>query len=158
MKINLGKYWALCEIGAPKAIPTMCILTIKKDENLLPLRTKSRIIVLGNHEAEFEVKAFALPPLFAKTVFISLLALLSKSTVFSIREIVRLPSARVHFQTTTSLLYTHQARLPEEQRGQMVSQKIHKGLVAEWAWRDQYLKSMFLKNRGVGKCLKTEAM
>jgi hypothetical protein len=28
----------------------MCILTIKKDENLLPLQAKSRIVVLGNHE------------------------------------------------------------------------------------------------------------
>jgi hypothetical protein len=36
-KITLGKYCALWEKGAPKAIPTMCVLTIKKDENLLPL-------------------------------------------------------------------------------------------------------------------------
>ena len=28
----------------------MCVLTIKRDENLLPLRAKSRIVVLGNHE------------------------------------------------------------------------------------------------------------
>ncbi len=49
-KISLGKYCALREKGAPKAILTMCILTIKKDENLLPLHAKSRIVVLGNHE------------------------------------------------------------------------------------------------------------
>jgi hypothetical protein len=49
-KITLGEYWALHEKSAPKAIPTMCVLTIKKDENLLPLRAKSRIAVLGNHE------------------------------------------------------------------------------------------------------------
>ena len=49
-KISLGEYRALREKGAPKAIPTMCVLTIKKDENLLPLRAKSRIVVLGNHE------------------------------------------------------------------------------------------------------------
>jgi hypothetical protein len=49
-KITLGEYRALREKGAPKAIPTMCVLTIKKDENLLPLRAKSRIVVLGNHE------------------------------------------------------------------------------------------------------------
>jgi hypothetical protein len=49
-KITLGEYRALCEKGAPKAIPTMCILTIKKDENLFRLRAKSRIVVLGNHE------------------------------------------------------------------------------------------------------------
>ncbi len=34
----------------PHAIPTMCILSIKKDEMLNPLRAKSRIVVLGNHE------------------------------------------------------------------------------------------------------------
>ena len=28
----------------------MCVLTIKKDKNLLPLRAKSQIVVLGNHE------------------------------------------------------------------------------------------------------------
>jgi hypothetical protein len=36
-KITLGEYRALCKKGAPKAIPTMCVLTIEKDENLLPL-------------------------------------------------------------------------------------------------------------------------
>ena len=49
-KISLGKCRALCEKGAPKAIPTMHALTIKKDENLLPLHAKSRIVVLGNHK------------------------------------------------------------------------------------------------------------
>ncbi len=49
-KITLGKYCALCEKGAPKAIPTMCVLTVKRDENLNPLRAKSWIIVLGNHK------------------------------------------------------------------------------------------------------------
>ena len=48
--ITLGKYRAIQENGCPQAIPTMCVLTIKKDENLLPLRAKSRIVVLGNHE------------------------------------------------------------------------------------------------------------
>jgi len=45
-KITLAKYRALREKGAPRAIPTMCVLTIKKDEQLLPLRAKSRILVL----------------------------------------------------------------------------------------------------------------
>jgi hypothetical protein len=50
-KITLGEYRALREKGAPKAIPTMCVLTIKKDERLMPLRAKSRIVVFGNHES-----------------------------------------------------------------------------------------------------------
>jgi hypothetical protein len=40
-KITLGKYWALREKSAPRAIPTMCVLTIKKDEQLRPLCAKS---------------------------------------------------------------------------------------------------------------------
>jgi hypothetical protein len=36
--------------GAPRAIPTMCVLTIKPDEMLRPHRAKARIVVLGNHE------------------------------------------------------------------------------------------------------------
>jgi hypothetical protein len=50
VEITLGEYCALREKGAPKAIPTMCVLTIKKDENLLPPRAKSWSVVLGNHE------------------------------------------------------------------------------------------------------------
>ncbi len=40
----------LCANGAPHAIPTMCVLSIKKDKMLNLLRAKSRIVVLGNHE------------------------------------------------------------------------------------------------------------
>jgi hypothetical protein len=36
--------------NAPKAIPTMCVLTVKTDENNKPVRAKSRIVVLGNLE------------------------------------------------------------------------------------------------------------
>ncbi len=35
--ISLGEYRTLHKKGAPKAIPTMCILKIKKDEQLMPL-------------------------------------------------------------------------------------------------------------------------
>jgi len=40
-KITLGEYRSLREKGAPCAISTMCILTIKRDENLLPHCSKS---------------------------------------------------------------------------------------------------------------------
>jgi hypothetical protein len=56
-KITLGEYRSLREKGAPQAIPTMCVLTIKKDENLLPLQAKSCIIVLGNHEDQIWSKS-----------------------------------------------------------------------------------------------------
>ena len=48
-KLTLGKYRVLWEKGVPRAISTMCVLTIKRDENLLPLRAKPHIVVLGNH-------------------------------------------------------------------------------------------------------------
>jgi hypothetical protein len=48
--ITLGEYRSLSEKGAPCVIPTMCILTIKRDKNLFPHRAKSQIVVLGNHE------------------------------------------------------------------------------------------------------------
>jgi hypothetical protein len=50
IKINLEEYRALRTKGAPRAIPTMCVLSIKKDKMLNPLRAKSRIVILGNHE------------------------------------------------------------------------------------------------------------
>lgn len=43
--------------GAPKAIPTMCVLTVKTDENLNPDRAKSRIVVLGNLEDRYWAKS-----------------------------------------------------------------------------------------------------
>ena len=49
-KISLSKYQALREKCASHAIPTLCVFTIKKDKKLFPLRTKSRILILGNHK------------------------------------------------------------------------------------------------------------
>jgi hypothetical protein len=40
----------------------MCVLTIKKDENLLPLCAKSRIVVLGNHEDRVWTKSDRFAP------------------------------------------------------------------------------------------------
>ena len=37
LKLSLGEYRALWEKGAPWAILSMCVLTIKKDENILSL-------------------------------------------------------------------------------------------------------------------------
>jgi hypothetical protein len=50
VKISLAAYRALWAQGAPRAIPTMCVLSIKKDEMFNPLCAKSHIMVLGNHE------------------------------------------------------------------------------------------------------------
>jgi hypothetical protein len=61
-RITLGDYHALREKGAPCAIPAMCVLTIKKDENLLLLWAKSRIIALGNHKNRIWLKSDKFAP------------------------------------------------------------------------------------------------
>jgi hypothetical protein len=49
-KITLAQYQMLRANSAPCAIPTMCVLSIKKDKMLNPLCAKSRIVILGNLE------------------------------------------------------------------------------------------------------------
>ncbi len=49
-KLILAQYQTLWEKGTPRAIPTICILTIKPDKMMNPLSAKLQIIVLGNHE------------------------------------------------------------------------------------------------------------
>ena len=49
-KIDERQYKALCEQHGIKAIPSMCVQTIKKDSNGKPVRAKSRIVVLGNKD------------------------------------------------------------------------------------------------------------
>ena len=61
-RLTLQQYLALVEKGAPNAILSMCVLTVKKDENLMPLRTKSRIVVLGNLEDRCWSKAQSFSP------------------------------------------------------------------------------------------------
>jgi hypothetical protein len=61
-KLLLANIALFAKKGAPKAIPTMCILTIKKDENLFPLRAKSRIVALGNLEERVWSKSDCFAP------------------------------------------------------------------------------------------------
>jgi hypothetical protein len=76
-KTTLGEYRVLREKGTPKAIPTMCVLTIKKDEQLMPLQAKSRIFVLGNRESREWSKSGRFAPVLR---FDSLRFLVSMST------------------------------------------------------------------------------
>ncbi len=62
-KITLAEYCTLRAKGAPRAFPRMCILSIKKDEMLNPLRAKSRIVVLGNHKDRVWTKSEKYAPL-----------------------------------------------------------------------------------------------
>ena len=50
-RISKSQYLALKRRGlVPDALPSMCVLVIKKDKDGRPDRAKSRIVVLGNHE------------------------------------------------------------------------------------------------------------
>ena len=55
--LTLDQYHAYHAQGAPRAIPTMCVLTIKPNEMLRPHCAKSRIVVLGNHEERIWTKS-----------------------------------------------------------------------------------------------------
>ena len=55
-RLTLSQYCAIT------TIPTMCVLTIKKDENLIPLWAKSRIVVLRNHEDQIWTKSEKFAP------------------------------------------------------------------------------------------------
>jgi hypothetical protein len=55
--ITLAQYRALREKGAPRAIPTLCVLTIKPDEMMNPHRAKSCIVVHGNHKERIWLKS-----------------------------------------------------------------------------------------------------
>ncbi len=80
-KITLGEYRAFCKKGAPKAIPTMCILTIKKDENLLPLQAKFRIVVLGNQEDRVWSKSDRFAPVLCQDTLCFLVSLIVEKRV-----------------------------------------------------------------------------
>jgi hypothetical protein len=61
--ITLVQYPALGEKGAPRAIPTMCVLTIKPDMMMNPHCNKSCIVVLRNHEERFWSKTDKYAPI-----------------------------------------------------------------------------------------------
>jgi hypothetical protein len=63
LNIALSEYCPLREKGAPKAIPTICVFTVKRNKNLLPLCAKSSIVVLSNHEDHILSKSNLFAPM-----------------------------------------------------------------------------------------------
>jgi hypothetical protein len=61
--ITLVQYRALCEKGTPRAIPTMCILTIEPDKMMNPHRAKSCIVILENHKERIWLKSDKYAPI-----------------------------------------------------------------------------------------------
>eukprot|EP00957_Ditylum_brightwellii_P207196 15351930-Ditylum_brightwellii.AAC.1 len=66
-EISLDEYHCLQDHGAPKALPSMFVLNIKHDENGYPVRTKSRIVVLCNMEAQSWEKGEVYTPVITQT-------------------------------------------------------------------------------------------
>ena len=50
-----------------KILPSMCVQTIKKDERGIPVRAKSRIVALGNHEDRIWEKSEVYAPVLVDT-------------------------------------------------------------------------------------------
>jgi hypothetical protein len=65
-ELSYDEYKKLRSQGAPKAIPTMCVQVIKKDEDFNPDRAKSRIVVLGNHESRYWSNAEKFAPVLSQ--------------------------------------------------------------------------------------------
>ena len=59
VEISLQEYRRLRRLpkSVPRAIPSMCVMTIKRDKNMAPDRAKSRIVVLGNLEGRLWEKS-----------------------------------------------------------------------------------------------------
>ena len=113
-KLTLDEYRALSEKGAPCAIPTMSVLTIKKDENLRSLRAKSRIVVLGNHEDRIWKRARSLLPSFDRIPFAFLPAWRWLLAVLFVRATVRMPFAKAFFRPMKSLSSVLPAAIPKQ--------------------------------------------
>ena len=73
-KITLGEYRALREKGVPCAIPTMCVLTIKRMNNSSLFGQSLVSLSWEITKTEFGAKAIILPQSFVATLFVSLSA------------------------------------------------------------------------------------
>ncbi len=113
IKITVAEYCALCKKGAPRAIPMMCVLTIKKNEMMNPLRAKSCILVLGNHKDRFWTKPKNTLPIYVRTACVwwsawqrNIIAHSNKATtkMLSVRafyQMIKLQSLNLQSETQT---------------------------------------------------------
>ncbi len=106
-KITLGEYWALREKGTPCAIPTMCVLTINKDKNLLLLWIKASIVILGNHEDWIWFKSDKFSLIFCRDSFWFLVSLIIQQRQALHQGDAIMPFVRVISLWRKSLLYIH---------------------------------------------------
>ena len=84
--------------NAPKAIPTMCLLTVKTDKNNRPVQAKSRIVVLGN----LEEREWTRPECYASILCQDSLCLLVSLAVQQERRVLKQGDCK---NTSVSLLF-----------------------------------------------------
>jgi hypothetical protein len=72
----------------------MCILTIKKDENLIPLWAKYQIVVLGNHKDQVWSKSNQFAPVLHGNFLCFLVSLAVKNGTHFVKVIARMPFTR----------------------------------------------------------------
>lgn len=99
-KLTLAEYRELRKNGAPKALPSMCVLTVKKDKDFNPVRAKSRIVVLGNHELTPWEKHETYAPVLQSESIRLLTSIAFNIGAPSSKEIARMLSATPSSQTT----------------------------------------------------------
>jgi hypothetical protein len=105
-KILLAEYRNLRENGAPHAIPTMCVLTIKKRTRISVHSVQNRVSwYLAIMRSGSGRKARNLPPSFVRTLFGSLPAWPSPLVVLSVRAIARTPFVKESFLPTRLLSF-----------------------------------------------------
>ena len=95
--LTLEQYRTYRVKGAPRAIPMMCVLTIKPDKLLRPHRAKSRIVVLENHKDWIWTKPEKYAPVLCPDTLRLMSAWQFNNASPSNKAIVRTPSARVFF-------------------------------------------------------------
>jgi len=73
--ITEEEYQSLLRVSGKRAIPSMCVFTVKKDSQGRPFRAKSRIVVLGNKDPREWTKADCFAPVVSLPVVRMLTAL-----------------------------------------------------------------------------------
>ncbi len=102
-KITLAQCRALREQGAPRAIPTMCVLAIKPDKKMNPHQAKLHLIVLGNYNDRIWLKSEKYSPILCPDTMPLIISMAVKQNVHLIKVTARMRSIKAFFLWTKSL-------------------------------------------------------
>ncbi len=104
-KIMLGEYRAHGEKGVPKAIPTMCVLTIKKTRFFSHFVLNLVSLLLATMKTGSGLNPIVMYPSSAATAFNSLSAFPLKKNLHSVRATAKMPFVKAFFPMTKSQSY-----------------------------------------------------